>query len=555
MTTHPCILCGGSATFKGRPCPGASHNPDPVVAAEVAAAPPPIAILGLDPATDPPVDMTYAAPGASGPVVFVRVPAAVSAALTAPSETDAPQVDPTVLDAPTPPGSAMAAAAQPGPASPPPLPPAVPSRACCSVAARPDAADINRRLLDGVPYRKVWAEAAGRRLAPLSEAAVQRHKAHLANPALGVATAGTAAVGPKPAAQPVPAAVAQPEAEAMATTEATTGGDAAASHVQAPSMVSPSMVPVTPADPPPVKDSTPDLAAVDDANDAARCKPDADVADPLMQGGDPGGAQVVPTGRAREQKTGRVSSDPPAPVPMPVPIRNAQDEVAYRLEKVTIAVAQGLWRGISSVKLLTQQFGCSEDEVMRLHRLATARVAAARGGQAAQLEGSVAIIRRIRDEDLELSAKHSADAAECIRRSKTTRDYAEARSLAEAARAAGKLAFQHRQLALAAQSQMDKITILRPEGTRIDVRVSVQADPDFDAALQVISAVLDVFYPGATALVTEAIGLCDEGGVPAVEEWLANRAALTVVGESFPSETDVPVEAAAELPAGDPAPA
>lgn len=223
--------------------------------------------------------------------------------------------------------------------------------------------------------------------------------------------------------------------------------------------------------------------------------------------------------------------------------RADHDELAYRLDKVTIVVAQGLWRGISSVGLLAQQFGCTEQEVLRLHKLAAAKVAAARGGQAEQLEGSVAGIQRVIDEDTEAAASYMKEAQDALRQAKSTRSLPDAHRLAEVARAANKLAHMHRTTAMAARQHLDKITIMRPEGTRIDVRVSVQADPDFDAAFQVMALVLDAFFPGATELVTEAIGVFEEGGVPAVEEWLANRAAMTVTGEIVQEQEQPALEA------------
>jgi hypothetical protein len=223
--------------------------------------------------------------------------------------------------------------------------------------------------------------------------------------------------------------------------------------------------------------------------------------------------------------------------------------MAYRLERVTLAVAHGQWHGISSVRALARHFRCSEDEVVHLHKLATAKVSAARGDLAAQLEGSVAVYRRIIREEMALAKDLQADADAAADAVKTARNRLDVLRCTTLVRECTQAAIDHKKLAMAAQVALDKVTVLHPNATRLRVDVTAHTDVDFDAAFQAISRALAVRFPAANPYILEGLTMLEEAGPDGFEAWLAQQraeAAIVTVDAvpALPAAVEAPVDPA-----------
>lgn len=179
-----------------------------------------------------------------------------------------------------------------------------------------------------------------------------------------------------------------------------------------------------------------------------------------------------------------------------------------RVETVANIVALGEWRDRATVLGLSERWGIHQDEVCRIHRVAAARVRQARGTHTAQLETSVAVLKKIRDGEL-LNAK---DYEERATKALDEKKYATAKT-------AKKLAQAARRGAMQAQRSIDAITVARPAAVLI--QVGVQADPDFALAWRSVTRILDARFPGAATHVEEGLAVLEEGGEVAFERWLA----------------------------------
>lgn len=187
--------------------------------------------------------------------------------------------------------------------------------------------------------------------------------------------------------------------------------------------------------------------------------------------------------------------------------------LAARVETIANGIAMGDWKDRLTVVQLATRWGVSEEEVQRIHRLAAAKCRANRGPISAQTEGSVGVIRGLRDASLAEAKGHDAAAKLALKE----KDYA-------AAKVAGRLASMARTSALQAQQQLDKITIERRGQKPVQVNVSVTTDASFAAAWGVVRQVLDARYPGASEVVETALAAWEDQGEAGVVEYLAELA-------------------------------
>lgn len=213
----------------------------------------------------------------------------------------------------------------------------------------------------------------------------------------------------------------------------------------------------------------------------------------------------------------------PAPTLAREPVDDTGADVrllAARVENIANGIAMGNWKDRISVVQLAAQWGVSEEEVQRIHRLAAAKCRANRGPISAQTEGSVGIVRGLRDAAIAEAKGHDAAAKAALKGDPAKGikpDYA-------AAKVAGRLASLARTSAMQAQQHLDKITIERRGQKPVRVNVSVTTDASFAAAWGVVRQVLDARYPGASEVVETALATWEDQGEAGVVEYLAELA-------------------------------
>lgn len=189
-----------------------------------------------------------------------------------------------------------------------------------------------------------------------------------------------------------------------------------------------------------------------------------------------------------------------------------------RIGQIANLVSLDKWNDRATVLGLVKQWGCSEQEVERLHAIASGRVRANRGNAAAQLEVAVATYKAV-------IAREKSYAASCY-----------SHSLRTAMQGKGKEASMWKGLAstssaniVATQKAIDAITIAKTQA--LTIQVGVSADPDFAGAMRVLATVFDALYPasdtcpGASADGEHALELWENGGDAVVGAWVRKEKA------------------------------
>ena len=220
------------------------------------------------------------------------------------------------------------------------------------------------------------------------------------------------------------------------------------------------------------------------------------------------------TGDAQPPETAANQAQPAQPLARE-PVEQTVDArlLAERIETIAGLISYGGWRDRQTITGFATRWGVSEEEVQRIHRLAAAKCRANRGPISAQTEGSVGVVRGLRDAALQEAKGHDAAVKEALRE----KDYA-------AAKVAGRLASMARTSALQAQQHLDKITIERRNQKLLQVNVSVTTDASFAAAWGVVRQVLDARYPGASEVVETALAAWEDHGEDGVTEYLSELA-------------------------------
>jgi hypothetical protein len=214
----------------------------------------------------------------------------------------------------------------------------------------------------------------------------------------------------------------------------------------------------------------------------------------------------------------------------PVPTRTAADVTAKVLDQIAKLVVAGSWNGLSTVEALSEKHGVPIAEVQHLHSLAAARVKAARGTVTAQHEAAVAATHWIFKDESETAARYREESNRLFE----AKDYA-------GAKAAAKIANASQRLALEARKHLDELTVKKP--LPVSIHVAVMADPDFAAAFELLSQIIDGFHgKGAAARVEQGLGVWEDAMATgatdaqareAVAAWLAEQTAtITVTGEA-----------------------
>jgi hypothetical protein len=188
---------------------------------------------------------------------------------------------------------------------------------------------------------------------------------------------------------------------------------------------------------------------------------------------------------------------------------------ADRIGAIANLIHFGSWRDRSTVVGLSERWGIPHEEVERLHRVAAAKVRSSRGSNVAQLESSIAVTRKMRDDELANAETYDKATAEAFKAHDTS-----------ATKTARKMATFARQMALAAQTHLDKITIIRPAS--IVVNVGVQAQPDFAKAWDVVRRLLDAKFQGASEHVDDGLSAWEDRGEEGLAEYLSNDDALVL---------------------------
>jgi len=183
-----------------------------------------------------------------------------------------------------------------------------------------------------------------------------------------------------------------------------------------------------------------------------------------------------------------------------------------RIRGVALMIAQGRWRDLQTVEGLAAKWGVEAAEVIRVHRIAAAHVAAARGPMAAQLEAAVGWLTWMRDAQTALAKGYEDMVPKLLANNAS----------GAKARNAKRLASQAQLVALQAQKELDRITVARP--TSLSITLSVQAAPDFAAAWEVIASILSERFPGACEEVEQGLAVYEERGRAALTAWLSGRA-------------------------------
>lgn len=194
-----------------------------------------------------------------------------------------------------------------------------------------------------------------------------------------------------------------------------------------------------------------------------------------------------------------------------------------RVRKVADFVAVGMWRGWTSVVTLSEQWGISTDEVQRMHRIAARKVGQARGGHQEQLETSIAITRRLRDDAIAASTQYDREATDAYARAKAETDVKLARVHSDNARAAQQIAGSYRAEALTAQKHHDALTVLRPKP--VTVQFTYLGNPEFDRGFGILARIYERLVPGIGAVGEEGIAVLEEYGEDALDAWLEQKAA------------------------------
>ena len=204
---------------------------------------------------------------------------------------------------------------------------------------------------------------------------------------------------------------------------------------------------------------------------------------------------------------------PTAPQPPRAPHPSGPDDahtVGERVGYLANLIAVGNWQDRHSVVGLARQWACSEEDVERLHRYAAARVAKNRGSLAAQLEASVASVRKMRDAERDDAARYMQEAVRAFKDNHFT-----------TAKHARKLAAMARAQQLSCQKHLDALTIMKPQALTIQIGPSV--DPEFQRAWSTVRTILDALYPGASIAVEDGLAAWEDGRL---DEWLAAEAGI-----------------------------
>jgi len=219
--------------------------------------------------------------------------------------------------------------------------------------------------------------------------------------------------------------------------------------------------------------------------------------------------------------------------PLPQPARARQDPSTtvtrgangQHNDLVTLIanmIAFARWRDHESVKALASRFGQPDDVIRRCHLIAAGVVRRNRGTKLAQLEGSIAVTKKMRDDEVAYAERQDAESEKCLLAARTApKPFLEY----NAAKAAKRLASMSRATALSAQAHMDKLL----HGKPIQIVVSaVQADPGFEEAWGMVRDILEALHPLAMVDLDEGVGVGLEGGKPALRAWVAERRALVL---------------------------
>lgn len=196
-------------------------------------------------------------------------------------------------------------------------------------------------------------------------------------------------------------------------------------------------------------------------------------------------------------------------------------ETRRRIETLSAIIDQGRWNGRLTATAFAQSWCIPEAEVLRLHGEAAERLRVARGSLAAQRENSIAIYRKIRDDEI-------AYAVECDKA-----------SLAAAKEKDFKSATAHRALSSKARSsamaaEREILAINQPERqpaapARAAVTVNVGATspaPDPTTWHLVVHEIMEPLYPGSARRLDAALAVWQGGGRPALTRWLGDQHAL-----------------------------
>ena len=421
------------------------------------------------------------------------------------------------------------------PETPPGKPP------CCVVAERPDADEIDADLRAGVTHRKVHAAAKARYPElDVNETTIYRHKGHLARDEnVGVPARPLAATPVPLAATPAPlsatpaplSATSAPLAATSAPLNATPAPLSATSAplaaTSAPLAATPAPLAATPAP----LNATPavPLPAPKPAKNGVISSASRLTAPENAPGASGASGERTPPPEPRSEEP--ASRAPARAITTTVPTPEVTTKVLDQIAKLLVA---GSWNGLSTVEALSDKYGLPVAEVQRLHALAAAKVKAARGPLAAQLEAAIAATHWIFKDETENAARYREEADKLF----ASKEYA-------GARAASKIATASHRLALEARRHLDDLTVKKPPA--VAIHVAVMANPDFAAAFDVIAMAIDEFFgPGAAARVEEALGVWEEvyavtksdaKAREAVALWLAEqRDAITVAGEEVEPE-------------------
>lgn len=189
-----------------------------------------------------------------------------------------------------------------------------------------------------------------------------------------------------------------------------------------------------------------------------------------------------------------------------------------RITTIANMIALGAWKDHPTIVALTARWGVSADVVRRYHRMAAGVVRRNRGPQMAQLELSVAVTRKIRDDELAYAERQDAEADRCMAEARTAD---KAYILYQAAKAAKRLASIARGTALSAQAHLDKLTLAKP----IQVLVhNVEKTPEEAGAWALVREILERLHPAALRDLEEGLDVLIDGHEPAMRAWLAERA-------------------------------
>lgn len=192
---------------------------------------------------------------------------------------------------------------------------------------------------------------------------------------------------------------------------------------------------------------------------------------------------------------------------------------AERIEAIANLIHFNSWRDRATVVGLSERWKIPHADVERLHRIAAAKVRSSRGSNVAQVEASIASTRKMRDDEQANAEFYD----------KATLEAFKAKDVS-AAKLARKLATFSRQMWLAAQTHLDKITIIKPPS--ISVNVNVQASPDFEKAWDVVRRILDAKFPGASDCVDTGLSTWEDRGDEGLTEYLADDGAIVLAANA-----------------------